>query len=139
MTIAYSTPDLKERTPFYVNRSLPLDADLKAFFAGHDLKQLEATTNGLVAAIERRAKKGENIASAGVKAPRTTSPFQHGKLEAIRAPAQIGADRHNHAVIPVAGSLGVAPRQESGGQAVRRSGGQAVVHRRAPDAQRADD
>jgi hypothetical protein len=108
VTIAYATPDLKERTPFYVNSSLPSDADLK---------QLEATADGLVEAIERRAKKGENIASAGVKAPRTTSPFQHGKLEAIRAPAQIGADRHNHAVMPVAGSLGVAPRQQ---QAVRR-------------------
>ena len=66
VTTAHATPDLKERTKFDVEHSLPSGADLEAFFAGHDLRQLEATADALVATIEHRAKNGETIASAGV-------------------------------------------------------------------------
>ncbi len=40
-----------------------------------------------------------------------------GEPKAVRAPAQVRADRHHDAIMPVAGPLGVAPRQQ---QAVRR-------------------
>ena len=56
------TSILRNRTTLNVERSLSLSADLKDFFAGHDLKQLEATVGALIPTIKRRANNGETIA-----------------------------------------------------------------------------
>lgn len=66
VTATYATPDLKERSTLDVEHSLPPGAELDAFFAGHDLRQLEATVDALVAAVEYRIQNGERVASAAV-------------------------------------------------------------------------
>lgn len=66
VTTAYASAGLKERCTFDVEHSLPPGADVDAFFAGQDLRQLEATTDALVAAVEHRIQTGGKNASPAV-------------------------------------------------------------------------